>query len=349
MKLLYASRAANLSEKYGEEYIRHRITSEAGIILNPGTGFPRNKELSFYKPDEPLPELHDKPIITFRDATDKRAMEIAAIAEAKPDMPIIAYWSGGIDSTLILTAIFKNWPKHLIDRLKIKITNASYVENPRFFTDIIKPSGIEYGAFKEYNYSNAFIIHGDPADALWIGGNVLTFNVQYNADYDGKLSTNKDAVLKYFADKTNKEHAEWLFEQLKETANISNYPLDTVSDVFWWLIFNYNYPMMCLKHFAETPVPEYNLYKENFILWFHTIDYQAWSVQAQYHQQDVKFDGSIRSYKMPAKEYIYEFDKNQYYRDFKTKLHSSYLSRWDLSRLLVLYEDHTYILRDDVC
>lgn len=348
MKLLYASRAANLSEKYGEEYTRHRRTSEAGIILNPGTGFPRNKELSFFKPAEPFPELHNRPVITFKEVTDRRAMEIAEMVEARPDMPVLAYWSGGIDSTLLLSAILKHWPQHLLDRLKIKLSNASYVENPRFFTDIIKTSGIEYGQFKEYNYSNAIILHGDPADALWIGGNVLTFNVHYNADYDSKLTTNKDAVLRYFADKTDMDHADWLYNQLLETANISSYPLDTVGDLFWWLIFNYNYPMMTLKHFGEAPTPAYEPFKKNFILWFDTIEYQAWSVQAQYHQLDVKFDGSIRSYKMPAKEYIYEFDKNQYYRDFKTKVHSNYLTRWDLSRLLVLYEDYSYILRDDV-
>ena len=62
-----------------------------------------------------------------------------------------------------------------------------------------------------------------------------------------------------------------------------------------------------------------------------------------------KFDGTLRSYKLAAKEYIYNFDKNQYYRDYKTKVMSQYSMNTTNNKLVnigAIYDDYSYELID---
>ena len=104
---------------------------------------------------------------------------------------------------------------------------------------------------------------------------------------------------------------------------------------------------MCLKHIEETDVFDeqtQDLYSKNFVAWYDTVEYQAWSVHAQLLGQ--KYDGTIRSYKMPAKEYIYEVDKNQHYRDFKSKLHSNYVTAKTALQVKAMLADGTLIFND---
>jgi len=89
-----------------------------------------------------------------------------------------------------------------------------------------------------------------------------------------------------------------------------------------------------------------DLYFRNATPWFLSKEYQVWSIQDQKN----KFDGTVQSYKMSAKEYIYEVDKNEYYRDYKTKVTSlsSSARRYSFLRAdipyisHVLYNDGTY-------
>ena len=56
--------------------------------------------------------------------------------------------------------------------------------------------------------------------------------------------------------------------------------------------------------------------------WYDSNEYQEWSISAQPSSE--KFDGSITSYKMPAKKYIYDLDKNEYSLIYKTVMGSPY-------------------------
>ena len=83
------------------------------------------------------PELTSVPSTTFEQATDITAMRLAKLIE-NSDLPIAVHWSGGIDSTVILSAMIKNFNPALQDRVVVVMNNASYFENPYFFEKCIK-------------------------------------------------------------------------------------------------------------------------------------------------------------------------------------------------------------------
>ena len=78
--------------------------------------------------NRPLPSQRRK--ISFDEATDMRADQIAACVSEDTNLPIWVMWSGGIDSTVILSAIIKHWPDHLKERVVVKMNYSSRLENP---------------------------------------------------------------------------------------------------------------------------------------------------------------------------------------------------------------------------
>ena len=85
-------------------------------------------------------------------------------------------------------------------------------------------------------------------------------------------------------------------------------------------------------------------YISNFMPWFSSDAYQLWSIHNR--NNNSKFDGTTRSFKMPAKEYIYDLDKNDYYKDYKTKVNSKYLkARNRYAKVSLVYNDGTIILK----
>ena len=63
--------------------------------------------LSLYSTESRV-ELENLINLSFDDITNLRALEIESY-QSSTGLPIIIFWSGGIDSTLILSAIIKNF------------------------------------------------------------------------------------------------------------------------------------------------------------------------------------------------------------------------------------------------
>lgn len=341
-KLIFANDHFSLNDALFNKYARLR---DSGLLVTGMAPMSRVRPSGSYKIIHPIPSNINN--ISFKDATDNRAQDVIDLC-LQSDLPIVVMYSGGIDSTTVLTSVVKHFPKDLLERVVVRMTNASYVENPSFFNNVVLKNNIRHTHEKIYDYNNAIILHGDPADSLWLGGNVLNFNSIYPNSHNKTIVEAEGILLDYLTKRSNKEYAQWLFHFLQDEANEVGLQLKTISDFFWWIIFNYNYPLMCLKHASEvTNIPEginYENYMKNFVPWFATDDYQSWSISAQYKQ--TKFDGTVRSYKMEAKQYIYKFDKNQWYRDYKTKVHSRYWSDTECNIIAAIYEDGEIVLND---
>jgi len=346
-KLVYAGGYMQ-DDELPDLFYKFQRLPHSSILVAGATPLPRSRGSDFHTPLYPIPVWKGLNKITFADATDLKTQEIIAYAETN-DLPIVVLWSGGIDSTLVLAAIIKHFSKEMLDRVVIRMTNASYTENPYFFNTYIKDK-LQHGSFRDelYDYTNAIILHGDPADAIWLGGNILNICAQSPGAQDLGITEGKDVLLQFLTKRSDADYSEWLYNYLIEESSAAGFELHTINDWFWWLIFNYNYGTMCIKHLSETAQPLTSdlvpLYFTNFIPWFHSDEYQIWSIQAQ--QAGEKFDGSIRSYKMLAKEYIYEFDKNQWYRDYKTKIHSQYITQFKAGVIDAVYEDWEIVLSD---
>src|SRR5690348_6211550 len=56
---------------------------------------------------------------TYADICDQRALDIKNILDNDPKKTVTVFWSGGVDSTVVLTALLKNLGKSYYDRLSI--------------------------------------------------------------------------------------------------------------------------------------------------------------------------------------------------------------------------------------
>ena len=261
---------------------------------------------------------------TFEDLTNKRAVDLAK-KYSNTDKNIFVYWSGGIDSTLIIAALYKNWDKNLLNRVTVILTADSIISNPNFYNKFIKdrfPTRF-LGTF--LGTQEGFCIHGDMADALWIQGNIVSLSAQGLPILEDDVNKDPSVFYTCIPNLPNDKVAQNVLDYALDDSIKAGIKLTTTSDVFWWLNFSFQYENMYVKHLREVvPYTQEHLtaYKLCQDFWFDTEDYQAWSIRAQY--DGTKFDGSLVSYKMPAKRYIYEFDNNPYTMIHRSKMGSTY-------------------------
>jgi len=272
--------------------------------------------------EKPIPTITTTD--TFEDLTDKRAVDLSK-KYSNTDKNIFVYWSGGIDSTLIMSALYKNWDKKLLDRVTVVLTADSIISYPDFYAKFIKdrfPTRF-LGTF--LGTQEGFCIHGDMADALWIQGNIVSLSSQGLPILEDDVNKDPSVFFKSIPTIPNDKVAQKVLDYALDDSSKAGIRLKTTSDIFWWLNFSFQYENMYVKHLRElVPYTRENLtaYKLYQDFWFDTEDYQAWSIRAQY--DGTKFDGSLVSYKMPAKKYIYEFDKNPYAMIHRSKMGSGY-------------------------
>jgi hypothetical protein len=285
------------------------------------------------------PELTSVQPITFEQATDVTAMQLAALME-KSDLPIAVHWSGGIDSTLVLAGMIKNFNLALRNQVVVVMNNASYFENPYFFEQVIKPN-FRYTSDYPYTWDNAIIINGDPADKLWIHANIIEIELEYKNVFDRSM-TNPGILIEWMTKRSSKEFAHWLLEYVQQSARKAQIVLENYSDFFWWINFALFYQGCAFTSFCRSyngSSTHWKNYNKNFFVWFNTDIYQQWSVYAQRTQE--KFTGSITSYKMPAKDYIFDVDKNNWYKTYKTKSGSGKFQKTLILPVTSIYSDGT--------
>ena len=94
-------------------------------------------------------------------------------------------------------------------------------------------------------------------------------------------------------------------------------------DFYWWYMFNVTWAGIKIRNleFQTNNTPEsLQVYLDNFVHWFDTNNYQQWSMNN--NKISIKYGTNIAEYKLVAKQYIYEFDQNEWYYKFKTKKNS---------------------------
>jgi hypothetical protein len=275
--------------------------------------------------NRPLPSQRRK--ISFDEATDMRADQIAACVSEDTNLPIYIYWSGGIDSTVILSAIIKHWPDHLKERVVVKMNYSSRLENPFFYKNYIENKFKVENTHIKHKLSEGYTLHGDPADALWIQGNIVTMSWQHGLDFcnDDIRNPSNSILANMITTAIGVDDFNKLHELVFADSRAADVELKSTSDFFWWLNFNFQYETMITKHIADSldvSSSQITTFDKSMLCWYDSNEYQEWSISAQASSE--KFDGSITSYKMPAKKYIYDLDENVHSLIYKSKMRSPY-------------------------
>jgi len=282
-----------------------------------------------------IPELGTRQI-SFDYATEQRVEDLWVQAQGRP---WAIFWSGGIDSTLVVAAVLKNLTQQQRKGFAICYNLFSVWENPRFFQDHIRPNfDLLYFDHVPDDFSaDRFWIDGEPADCLWGTAQRYFQSDIIDDPWRGKIPHMIERLQLRCSDAAA---VSWWVDQVIESVNHVQLPINTVTQFLWWQNYNSNYlENVWRKLYCQDQIA----YQQHFgrvVSWYDSDLYNQWSLW-----KNLAAAPDIQ-YKQAAKEYIYELDHNEYYQRYKTKLHSN--GRTTQQGWSAVLEDGSYLAPDDI-
>jgi hypothetical protein len=244
---------------------------------------------------------------SFKNITDQLATKLS-LEKNK----VAVLYSGGIDSTLVVSAIIKNWSPEDQKRVTVYLTNDSIYENPNFYRNHIQHrfqvKKLSYLLDSVYQENDLVItgIGGDeiagPQGLLRIFDSILDQPYINNIDNLSRLHYN------------NCHYVDLLAHNIKSCSA----PVSTVWDFLWWEEFNFKAVSSAYTNMAmhsTLPIPDLC---QKTLHWFMDPAYQSWAMsrhEATYFIEPIKV-------KTPLKKYIFDLDQNAWYYNFKPKIGS---------------------------
>lgn len=268
----------------------------------------------------PMPEF--RPFTkTYEQICDERARELLAHAESL-NLAIHVFWSGGIDSTLVLVSLLKHATPTQRQNITVLLTEESIAENSRFYNEHIRGNlATDSSAMFPYLLGGDYlIVNGEHNDQIF-GSDAVGNLIQTAGPGVIHQSYSRDLFHAFFDAKLNDYSATNtylnLFEKLTAASPVS---IDTNYQFLWWINFALKWQTVSLRmlpYVAERNVPKitHEYVESHFIPFYRTEDFQLWSM----HNPDKKIKDSWSSYKFTAKDIIYDFTKDADYRDTKAK------------------------------
>jgi len=295
-------------------------------------------------PEYAMPQYDPDFKMTWAEVTDLQAVKVKqGITEGKK---YAVMFSGGIDSTVIMVSLLKNLTPEECQSLLIVSSQNTIIENPRFWQKYIQgkfavmdSTKIKYDGLIKLGY---IPITGDLGDNMFgtLAGLNLFFTYsslvkklspeRAEAVYKLKDAVTDDSVhwsrytdilIQYFQHPRNPKFGQLLHEKIARNIQDAPMPIHSLQDYFWWEMFNLKYSNCASRgsiYLNDTlPVPEV---VDKTINWYNDADYQRWSMVNNGNGQKIR--KSAATYKWTAREYIYEFDHNDWYFNFKPKIES---------------------------
>jgi hypothetical protein len=318
----YAPRVVTAPSNYDlagiEKFSHYFKIYGPGVVPNDRTGsirFPIRTKSLF-----PLPTfrpLHE----TFEELCNARAQELLSYAETL-GVPLYTFWSGGIDSTLVLVSFLKNATPAQKERITVLMSEESIRENPNFYKDHIHGTlRTESSArFPNLLGENHLIVNGEHNDQLFGSDIVAKFITECGAPAMHRPYS-RDTVAGFYDTLLNDARmANFYMDLFERVTAAAPVPISTNYLFFWWINFALKWQTVSIRtltfastHTVANITEKYAL--ERYAPFYPTDEFQLWSM----NNLDKKIKDEWRTYKWPAKDIIYEFTKDADYRDNKIK------------------------------
>jgi hypothetical protein len=271
-----------------------------------------------------MPEMDTSFDLTYEQCCDRRATEIYELSK-ELDKPIYIFYSGGMDSTLVLVSFLKVIPENDRDRLVLLMNTNSIKEYPHMYYTYIrgKIKTVSSNNFSKYFDKSCILVGGEFNDQLF-GSDIVKLVYQKYGFATVKMRYSREIITKLFLDVgMDSESANIWYDLLDESCKNSPVALVTVFDFLWWLNFNFKWQAVffrlvirCDKQYQSSIDDDFlNTYYHHF---YGEEYFQLWSMT----NQDTKIQDKWDTYKFLPKQIIYEFTNDAEYRDNKTKLPS---------------------------
>ena len=293
--------------------VTKNFVSFAGRIVACPAPYDRTGTFNIMNVDyDPIPTNFDN-TMSFEDCCIDRGNYLWS-----KEKPITLYWSGGIDSTTSLTSLLLTQPKGA--DLKVILTvesiaeNNSYYEKIKSYVDleIIESSKSALYDSKRF-YGDRVLVNGECGDPTF-----GTFVVQNHTDQlesDWKCVFDWDdqffnAGVTPFTGRI--PDLDQCIEFCERYIALCPFEVRTAFDFTWWLAFALKWQWIDRRFLGNV---DYTLGWRNLYSFFNNQEFQKWSIV----HHDKKHKGTWKTYKWPAKEFIYKYNPDRNYLENKTK------------------------------
>jgi hypothetical protein len=285
----------------------------SGLIDRTGTlytGFPYQN--LYPMPPAGVPASPGDDIKVLCDAQGRRIVEEAVNARRR----IQVLWSGGIDSTAALVAVLKaSSDLNCRDRIEVVLSEHSVAEYPDFnqrFVAELDHRFVEAPVTAHIDPTR-LVVTGEHGDQIF-GSAKAHHYVEDGRAFEPWPSTLPRLLSESLGSAPAADAVVGYIEPLLHAAPI---PLRTIYDAFWWLNFSLKWQIVGLR-LAVFRITDTRRAYHSLRHFFSHSSFQSWSLR----NHDKKIGGDWASYKMPLKDYIFEFTGDDQYRQTKIKMPS---------------------------
>ena len=276
----------------------------------------------------PLPDYEvSAKNIRLGDIARARATEIWRRAGEIPSRTLEILFSGGIDSTSVLTALLETRPPEASGRptLIVKMAPRAVEEYPHFFFQYISAGKLPVEYVGDFDDICEFVNHTRLTVTGELGDQLFGSNTMARAASSQQMNLDDEWTQEAFWKEPLQKAAEgkvtvadlqaYLAPQLAK----SPIPIKSLFDFLWWINFSFKWQHVSLRLLhCHRFIDKGSV--SNLIHFFETPEWQQWS----YHNHAAKMPDKEdwKSYKEPLKRYIRDFTGDMEYYINKVKVGS---------------------------
>jgi hypothetical protein len=265
-----------------------------------------------------LPRL--KPVARdYPDICLHRARKLMAYAKDTNQIITVLY-SGGVDSTLVLTSFLSACSKQdLSNNLLVLLDDNSISENPNFYWKYVRhlnkaPSNY----FPKYLGSpNHMLVSGECNDQLF--GSAAAHKFTIRGVNMINLPAGPENIIPLIAQVMPLDEATRLYRVLEKVAKASPVGIDTVYKWFWWMNMALKWQNVYIR-LASFALPNNRSkikFEHNYTAFFSDQEFQLWAM----NNSNKLIGETMSTYKYQCKQIIFDFTKDTGYND-KAKIGS---------------------------
>lgn len=248
------------------------------------------------------------------DILYQRVQHLVQLAQGQR---INLFWSGGIDSTLVVTAFLKYAAD--LKQLRVVYSPMSMKENPHFFLMMTANQELELHDYSGENYLqdlDGMSVTGDVSDEI-----TASLDESFYEKFGDALSYPWDSVFEHHGLSSE------LIDFARQWFATSGMEIKTLLQARWWFYICTKYHLYDAKaNIASTSVSFFDMTElEHFVA----------------ANLDKLVGDGYNTYKQFFKDFIFEYDKNKNYNKAKTKTNSFQVTHYRKKRLYL--QDNRYI------
>jgi hypothetical protein len=228
------------------------------------------------------------------------------------NLPVYVFWSGGIDSSTVLTAfIMSRGMDYAKKNLKVVMTPESVIENPVMYYKFILPNlDIVSGEHLDSMWTkDKIIVTGELNDQL-IGSDVMRDFIAFKGTKETFTSWQQSEIVRYYFQhkKMPEHHAEAWAKILSDCVRSAPCPVHDYWDFYWYITFvcKWMYVGHRLLVYADPgnmTYKDYNDFEIYHKCFFSSINFQQWSM----NNHDKKHQGTWQTHKWYPRKIVADF------------------------------------------